>query len=376
MMKKLRKPILLSGLFLAGIILSIAVYHSERRLPDQLAAERWSSDGTRYTQVSVFMGGDRSFSENDVNSFRVNLSQKLEEASLKAKTDSARLWIDAYSKEMTGTAEAGRVSEEVQITAVKGDFFQFHPLELVSGYYFRADELMNDRVIIDETLAWKLFGSPDIVGMDFELNGKRCIIAGVVKNPSGKIEKQAYGSKARVYAPMELTDAQDGMGGVLTGNTQGTGGMISCYEVLVPNPVKGFGKKIVTDYIFGEVQVGEEELAEERQRNQNIEVVENTVRFEPLELLSLVKSFGLRSMRENEVKYPYWENIARVWEDYGALSLLVALAAYFPPMVFAVIFLRRKWKNRKWRKERLFAWLQKKRDESWEKKRRKEKTGG
>ncbi|MFW5646934.1 MAG: ABC transporter permease [Acetivibrio ethanolgignens] len=366
MMKKLRKPLLLSGLFLLGVIFSSMSYCIGRRLPDQLAAKRWASDDTRYTQVSVFLGGGRVFSENDVNSFRVNLSRKLEEASLKAKTKSARLWVDAYSTELTGSAALGRVNEDVMITAVGGDFFQFHPMELVSGYYFRPDELMNDRVVIDETLAWKLFGSSDVVGMDFELDGQKCFVAAVAKNPSGRVEEYAYGSKPRVYAPLKLTgllDAGAGENGLATGS-------ITCYEVLIPNPVKDFGKKIVTEYLFGEVKAGEEELAKARRRMQDIEVVENTTRYQPLPLLQLVKTFGIRSMRENQIRYPYWENIARVWEDYGSAMLFMALAAFILPLVVTLRFLHNKWKHRKWRKEVLFHWFEKKREASWEKRRK------
>lgn len=361
MMKKLRKPLLLSGLFLFSVLLSVMYYCIDKRLPDQLAAKRWGSEDTRYTQVSVFLGGDRAFSENEVNSFRVTLSRKLEEASLKAKTNSARLWIDAYSTELSGSAAAGRVNEEVMITATGGDFFQFHPMELVSGYYFRPDELMNDRVVIDETLAWKLFGSSDVVGLDFELNGQKCIIAAVAKNPSGRLETYAYGSKPRVYAPFKLVNPSD------TENRN-----ITCYEVLIPNPVKGFGKKIVTDYLFGEVNAGEEELAKERQRTQDIEVMENTTRYQPLQLLKLIKSFGIRSMRENQVRYPYWENIARFWEDYGSAMLFMAVAAFLLPLAAALRFLHNKWKHRKWRKEILFQWIEKKREASWEKRRKME----
>ncbi len=372
MMKKLPKLLLLSALFLAGAVLSGIVYFLGNQLPDQLAARRWSGDGTRYTQISVFLGGSRAFSESEVDSFRVNLSKKLEEASLKASTETARLWIDTYSRELSGSAYSEKANEEVIITGVKGDFFQFHPMELAYGYYFRPDELMDDRVVIDETLAWRLFGSSDIVGKAIELNSRKCFIAGVVKNPSGRVKERAYGSKPRVYAPMELIGTQDmGEGGIAAMDYSASGN-ITCYEVLIPNPVKGFGKKIVTDYLFGEIQAGEEELAEERQRTQDVEVVENTVRFQPLNLLKLVKSFGIRSMRENQVKYPYWENIARVKEDYGALYLLAAIAAFLLPFVYTLRFLHYKWKHRKWRKELFFAWLEKKREASWEKRRKME----
>lgn len=352
----LKRPLLLLGLFLLGVVLYGASWLQGRSLPDQQAVKRWVSDDTRYTQISVFFGPDRAFSENEVTSFRVNLSRKMEEASLKAKNVDARLWIDAYSMETTGTAALGRVNEGVTITAVKGDFFQFHPLPLVSGYYFRPNELMDDRVLIDETLAWKLFGSSNVAGMDFLLNGKKCLVAGVVKDAESKLEKRAYGGKPRVYAPMELVGFE---------NTK-----ITCYEVLLPDPVKGFGKKIVMDYFFGEVQPGEEEAAEERQRTQDIEIVENTARFKPVKLLKLVKNFGIRSMRENQVRYPYWENMARVKEDYAAALLLPALIAFLPPVWFTLRWIRYKWKNRKWRMKLLFDWIERKREASWEKRRK------
>jgi hypothetical protein len=362
MRKKLTRYLFLSVLLLLGLIFLFLSKRMGSSLLDQQEAKRWSSDGTRYTQVSVFLGGSKKYADSDVNSFRVNLSQKLEQASLKAATQSSRLWIDCYSWEEEGSAAYGSTSVDVMVTAVGGEFFAFHPLELKSGYYLGANELMKDRVVIDENLAWKLFGSFDVVGQKILVNNTPCYIAAVVGASKGKIGEYAYGSKPRLYAPMELLKEAS--------TTTSESGSITCYEVLIPNPVKGFGKKIVTDYLFGEVQAGEEETAKEKQRTQDVEVVENTTRFNPLSLLTLVKGFGIRSMRENLIKYPYWENIARAKEEYAALYLLVAFIAFLLPAFATLRFLHRKWKHRRLRKEVLLNWLRKRREASWEKRRK------
>ena len=50
---------------------------------------------------------------------------------------------------------------EVKAIGVGGNFFHFHPLRLRSGSYIAEDDFMLDRVVLDETLAWQLFGGFD-----------------------------------------------------------------------------------------------------------------------------------------------------------------------------------------------------------------------
>ena len=77
----------------------------------------------------------------------------------------------------------------------------------------------------------------------------------------------------------------------------------------MPGPVRGFAASL---------------LREKLSLPQNqMSVIDNTARFDVPALLKVLMSFGTRSMQEMPINYPYWENIARGWEDILALILLI-----------------------------------------------------
>ena len=53
--------------------------------------------------------------------------------------------------------------------AVGGQFFEFHPLRLLSGSYIAEGDLSPDRVLLDRELAWELFGGTELTGMSVEV---------------------------------------------------------------------------------------------------------------------------------------------------------------------------------------------------------------
>ena len=69
------------------------------------------------------------------------------------------------------------------------------------------------------------------------------------------------------------------------------------------------------------------------------DVVENSSRYSLGHLLSVIGSFGDRSMRVNGVIYPYWENAARMAESYAALLLILGTLFGLMPAVCLTIVL-------------------------------------
>ena len=94
---------------------------------------------------------------------------------------------------------------------------------------------------------------------------------------------------------------------------------IDCYEIVMPNPIRNFAKGIVGDSFS------------------NGEVVENTGRFSLERLGELLRSFAGRSMRLNGIIYPYWENAARLVEDYAALLLVLTVIFALCPLGFLTV---------------------------------------
>ena len=81
------------------------------------------------------------------------------------------------------------------------------------------------------------------------------------------------------------------------------------------------------------------------------DIVENSSRYSLENLFSVVGQFGKRSMRNNGVIYPYWENAVRLTEDYLALLLtLMLLFGLCPAVTLLVLAIRlviRTWRTLK-----------------------------
>ena len=85
-------------------------------------------------------------------------------------------------------------------------------------------------------------------------------------------------------------------------------GMITTYEIVMPNPVEGYAAAAVSKAL------GEDSGAI---------VVDNTNRFGIPSLAGDLRDFALLGMRTQSVRYPYWENVAMGWETiFAALFLL------------------------------------------------------
>lgn len=320
-MNRIKELTVIFSLILFGILTIWSKLQIDK-LSDQQMALRWDAEGDS-AQVSCFFAENVEIDEFMIKSFEKKLEQSLTEVLPQEETDKEndkRLFIDAYSSlgNITVTSDKGKL-EEASAVGIGGDFFQFHPLQLISGRYFSGNELMKDSIILDEDAAWQLFGSNDIDGMTVMIGGVPHYVAGVVKRPEGRLARSAGLDKTIVYVSHETLSGY--------GKTDG----ISSYEVVAPDPVKRFV------YNFVKEKMGVDE--------KNMIVVENSSRYLPETLIPVMLDFGTRSMQNTSVRFPYWENIARGWEDVFALVLLLRGLLLLIPTVIMIIFIARKWRK-------------------------------
>lgn len=309
-------------------------------LEAQKAADRFAGEGLeRAAQVSAFFPLGAGFDEAGVNGFRKNVEAAMEEASLSAP-EGGSLFVDAYSAQSSLRVTGPRGSAEAAVTAVGGDFFFFHQLELRSGSYISGDDLMHDRVMLDEELAWRLFGGVELSGLTVYINEKPYVIAGVVSREDDFASERAYSAGAGLFMAYDTLNAIQ--------QTE-----ISCYELAAADPVKDFVQNLV----------------EERLAGYDALVVENSSRFGVEAGLRVLGDYGERSMNTAGVIFPWWENAARLVEDYAALMLLFGLLFSLLPAVL-VLVLALRFVKRQTKKLRPF--LERRLDEhrkrAWEKK--------
>ena len=337
----------LSSALVCGILLLI-IHIIAGGLDTQNMSKRWSnSEENRAAQVSVFFSENLGMTENEILFFEHGLDSALVEASITntSTNPDSRLGIDSYSATGTIALEHDNKSVSVSAIGVGGEFFQFHPLKLVSGSYFSGNDVMQDYCVVDEEVAWQLFGSNNIAGQIITIKGVPHIITGVIERQQDRLSKAAGLKSSVVYVSYN------------TLASYGHANSICCYEIVMPNPVKNFAFNYV-----------KEELASQETES---EIIENTSRYGLISLLQTIGEFGTRSMNGKAIIYPYWENVARGYEDILATLLFVSLLFFLYPFILLVVFLRRAWARRNWTAKSVYLKLKDKWERFLEKQRAK-----
>ena len=289
----------------------------------QTAAER-GGGSEAVSQVSCFFSVGAGITEDRIMDFEHSIDKALTDASViqESENPGARLWADAYSADGQVTISTDKASITADAVGIGGDFFLFHPVPLLYGAYFSGNDVLKDYCVIDEDAAWQLFGSSDVAGMVVYIGGIPHVVTGVVERPSGRLAEAAGLDSTLVYVSCESLEEN--------GKSNG----INHYEIVMPNPVSGFAE----NYIRENLGADEKET----------EVLENTSRYSFLSRCQLLLEFGTRSMNGKAIIYPYWENIARGYEDILALLTLFELLLVIYPIGLAMVFFCIWWKHKGW----------------------------
>ena len=326
-----RRKLIIISLIVCGVLLLLAAACLVARgtlaktQQSQMQAERWAGESSReFMQFTCFFTRDGLKDLESVFALRQAFSDKFAEADLEPSPGGS-LYCDAWSTTGSVRILSEHGSANTAVVAVGGSFFDFHPLTLRSGVYLRQTDLMKDRVVLDEVLAWMLFGSPDVAGMPVEIGGRPFVVAGVVERESDRATRKFAEDGPMLYIPFESwLELSPGAG-------------IDCYEVVLPEPVDGFTQTVLEE----KYSVGDGVLQQ------------NTGRFSLGASLRQMKKFGTRGVRTSAAILPYWEHAARYVEDWCTLlAFLMLLLLVFPALCALVAFvwgwiaLRRLLKNR------------------------------
>ncbi|MCR4599899.1 MAG: ABC transporter permease [Acetatifactor sp.] len=296
----------------------------EKQVSQQMA-ERWHME-TGAAQISCFFTSNAGVTANQIIGFEHSLDSALQEASITLENEeegsSARLWSDAYSAKGSVMLSTKRATISAKAIGVGGDFFQFHPMDLEYGNYFSDGDVNKDLVVIDEEIAWQLFGGINVTGKIIDVGGQPHLIVGVIKRHQGKMEQNAGLTDSIIYMSYESLEQHGSME------------PISHFEIVMPNPIKGFAMDMVKD----KLSVNQDEVV----------MVENTKRFSYERSLKHLKEFPYRSMTAKAIIYPYWENLARGYEDIVALYALFVVLFSAVPAIALLILIIQLWRHKKW----------------------------
>ena len=300
-------------LLLAALGCGLALRVVSGKLLSQQEAERWRGESEReYRQVSCFLPLGSSVGLKEIYSFRYAVLDDLSAAGVEWRDD-VYPFIDAWSREGKMKISGDKGSTDAPVFAVGGQFFEFHPLRLLSGGYIAEGDLSPDRVVLDEELAWELFGGTELTGMRVQIDGVEFIVGGVVERESDSASRRAYTGEKGFFMSYDAYRA-------ITGEDR-----IDCYEIVLPETVRGFAAQLVSD----------------RFPNKEGESVVNTGRFSYERLLAVARDLPQRAAHGGTVRYPYWENAARIAENECAVLAVASLALGLPAAATALVVLIR-----------------------------------
>ena len=278
--------------FLLFLLLLGWTNHLANTQDAQQMAGRWS-EKKDVAQISCFFSSKAEVTEDTIQSFEYSLKNVLQEASITETSEnpSARLWVDAYSADGKITLVNGKNTLDANAIGIGGDFFMFHPLKLITGAYLYIGNVPH-------------------------------IVTGVVQRPDSRMDKAAGLNSTVVYVSYETLSAY------------GTNNGINHYEIVMPNPVDEFA--------YGKVKegIGIDE--------KNVEIVENSRRYSLPNRIKTILAFGTRSMNGKAIIYPYWENLARGYEDIIALLTVFMLLLLLYPVVTVIWCFVHWWRHKGW----------------------------
>ncbi len=288
---------------------ALGLYELSSSFETVTAARRFSGEsGIRFAQIACYLpeGGEKA--EEDIWSVRQSLETKFVEQSLEAP-EGGSLFIDAYSTSARLSVTTDHGNAQVEAIGVGGDFFYFHPLRLRSGAYIAERDLMDDLVVLDEALAWRLFGGVELTGLTLYIGGEPFVVSGVIEMEDDFATGRALQQEGNLFLSYSALKRLDDTAA------------IDCYEIVLPDPISGYASGVMEELLA----VGD------------ASIVENSGRFSAARLWELAESFGERSMRTVALAYPYWENALRVAEDYAALLFVLAVLFSVVPLVSAAV---------------------------------------
>jgi len=328
-------------LLLCAVVCFFFLRHVTRMLTGEQAATRWGSDVGRFAQVTAFLPEHEGLSPGEVQGIPRAINSALQEQGLTALVpEGGFAYAYAASPITLQVRSQNRGPAEVFATGVGGNFFLFQSVQLISGAYLPTEGINRDLVVIDEALAWALFGAIDVAGMEIFVQDRPYVIAGVYRPNQNFASRAAYGDRPHMFFFYD-TLAQDF--GVSP---------ITMITAVLPNPLRGLADEMFRD-AMDTLSVDEDSFT----------LVNNTERYRWRDLFRVAQDFGMRSMYQTGLRLPYWENAARMAEDFAALALILFLLFLLYPFWCGICVLIWLWRRRKWRVRAVGVRLEEMREE-------------
>jgi hypothetical protein len=395
-------------LLISAVIIFTCLNTVRNGIDGQEAGRTFGSGHDRYSCLSVYFSPGKAESRTDIMNVRKTILDRLKEDSYEVdysilndripkEPNTKKIWTDSFAAKGEVTISHDKNSINALAYGVSGDFFLIDHPELVSGSYFYDSDTNHDRIVIDENLAFAIFGSSDIAGKSVKIGNITAYIAGVSKVPEKKPAREAYGTKNRIFMPYDMlcraagsgTDgnisadtavnsySSSGSTGIksdpaaggsyASGNESGEAELpIIMYQALLPDPVPNYAKNIVSSAFSGSIAPvpdsgsdtddnggnGGTDLNGDAANGSVLNfsdsfLVENTGRYKAFRLFQNIKAMRYRTMHTDNIELPYWENYARYSEEKIAAMYVIFIILLIYPVIFVIGLTERFFRTRK-----------------------------
>lgn len=312
-------------LAVTSLILTAVSSASASSQVSQKAADVWSGDSGRdYSQISIFFTADAGFTPYSVRDFRTGMQTSFSKIPPDyfgegVKVDKEDMWIDAYSMEASIRVEGSKATVTTNAVIAGGDFFFFRQFKFLSGNGFSDDtDGGYDLIVLDKDAAWQLFGSINVTGMTVDISGHPFVVCGVIEKEKTESKTEIYGKSPRVYISYDAYERFL--------NKSDADIYVTCYEAVVPNPIK--------DFAYEAVEANLSSVNEDSRK-----IVVNSERYDIQPLWKTFKSLAMRSVRTKDIIYPFWENAASVKADRLAVIMVIRLAFAIIVAVTGIVYI-------------------------------------
>ena len=284
------------------------------------AAERWTQGKGGASQISCYFSNDSGFTVENVEAVRNSIASSLSNSGV--ETNKTVIPDSYYAQLGKSTVTCNRnASSQAEITAVGGRFFLFRDFNLLKGAYFSENDNMHNSIVIDRSLAFKLYGSENVIGFSVYLNGVKFAIAAVIADPQTKYEKECAGDIPHAYIPYQAV-------GLISADVKN----VDSYECIIPEPVDELAYNTVNS-IFNESY------------KDKCLIIKNTDRFSSKVIQKQLKTMKQSVVMDKAIELPYWENASRMAAFALSILYFIKVLLFIIPsatcLFIAIIFSKR-----------------------------------
>lgn len=252
----------------------------------------------------------RLFDSDGFNSSEISTIRFTADSVSESTPDTERLWCDAYSRfETASVKNDSDKSMESAVVVTGGDWFAFHNLDFVNGWYYSDSDLNFDRVVIDERLSFKLFGSNNAEGMRVYVSDVPCYVAGVVAIDESDAYRAQLEEKPLIYIPENIAEKIFGLKD------------FDYYEICMQNPVDSHALNSLKDVTEGK------------------RAVDVTSRYSVKNTFLKFQSFTTRSIVTENETLPFWENDDRQREDILVILEVLCVISFVSFVLHLILFI-------------------------------------